>query len=82
MNWNALAQEYTAEANTLARHIKGLKDRLRQSNYSEQNELNRRIALLYTMYLEYRHTGQLLAAHPAALRETQEENALGKTTKL
>ena len=56
--------------------------RLRQSNYSEQNELNRRIALLYTMYLECRHTGQLLAAHPAALREIQEENALGKTTEL
>ena len=60
MNWNALAQEYTAEANTLARHIKELKDRLRQSNYSEQNELNRRIALLYTMYLECLVTGHAL----------------------
>lgn len=82
MNWNALAREYTEEAEALQKHITKLKCALKRASCSEQNELHRRIALLYTMYLECRHTGQLLAEHPAALRENEEAKAHGEIAEL
>lgn len=67
-----LAQEYLTEAETIQKRITALKAELRTASSSQSNELNRRIAILYTMYLECRHTGRLLAAHPATLREQAE----------
>ena len=63
------AQEYLTEADAIQRRIAALKTELRTASISQANDLNRRIAMLYTMYLECRHTGRLLAAHPVTLRE-------------
>lgn len=60
-----LAQEYLREAAALKRRVDTLRQALRRASCSERNELNRRIAMLYTMYLECRHTGLLLSSHPA-----------------
>ena len=82
MDWNALSREYTEEAEAIQQHIQTLRRALKRAKCSEQNELHRRIAILYTMYLECRHTGQLLATHPAALRELREGGRYGKTVEL
>lgn len=63
------AQEYLTEADNIQRRIAALKTELKTASFSQSNDLNRRIAILYTMYLECRHTGRLLAEHPITLRE-------------
>ena len=72
-------QEYLDEAERIKRRLLVIRA---ERDYDIAGEQAQRVQMLYTMYLECRHTGQLLAAHPAALREIQEENALGKTTEL
>ena len=76
-----LAREYLAEAASLMRRMEELKKELKTAGCSESCEINRRLAILYTMYLECRHTGNLLAEHPAVVRE-REEGAYGKTAEL
>lgn len=76
-----LAREYLAEAAALKQRMETLKEELKYAGCSESCEINRRIAILYTMYLECRHTGQQLAEHPVAQRE-REEDAYGKTAEL
>ena len=76
-----LAQEYLAEAENLKQRMERLKTELRTAGCAESCEINRRLAILYTMYLECRHVGQVLAAHPVTLRE-QEEDVYGKTAEL
>ncbi len=65
------SQEYLLEAEALRRRVAVLRSELAAAPCSQCSDLNRRIAILYTMYLECRHTGQLLREHPAALREQQ-----------
>lgn len=78
-----LAQEYLAEAETLKHRIAGLRKSLKTASCSESCEINRRIAILYTMYLECRHTGQVLEEHPVTVRERErEECSYGKTIEL
>lgn len=76
-----LAQEYLAEAANLKQRMELLKQSLKTAGCTESCEINRRIAILYTMYLECRHVGNLLLDHPAAQRE-REEDACGKTAEL
>lgn len=72
-NFTQLAQEYLKEAEDLKQHIQKLKQALKTATCNETHELNRRIAILYAMYLECRHTGTALQSHPALLREQQEQ---------
>lgn len=77
-----LAREYLAEAANLKQRMERLKEELKTAGCSESCEINRRLAILYTMYLECRHVGNLLTEHPAAQRERKEADAYGKTAEL
>ncbi len=59
ITWSA---EYYEQANIIKEKIVNLKQQLKGNEKSSQNtiELNRRIAILYSMYLECIHTGRLL----------------------
>ena len=81
MEFTQLAREYCTETEILKRRMDMLKEQLKTARYSEAREINRRLAILYTMYLECRHTGKLLTEHPVTLREREEE-AYGKTAVL
>ena len=73
MDYQKWAAEYAAEAETLRQRISALREELKTAGCNQANELTRRIAMLYSMYLECRHTGQLLSAHPATLRQLAEQ---------
>ena len=75
MNYQTWANEYLTEAEALRQRVSSLREELKTANCSQTNELNRRINLLYTMYLECRHTGQWLAGHPATQRQLAEKTA-------
>ena len=75
MDYEQWAGEYLAEAAHLRERIAKLRAALQTATASETTDLNRRIALLYTMYLECRHTGLFLQEHPAAQRQRAEREA-------
>ena len=81
MEFTQLAREYRTEAENLKRRMETLKEQLKTARCSEAREINRRLAILYTMYLECRHTGKVLTEHPVTLREREEE-IYGKTAAL
>ena len=63
------AQEYLDEAAAIQARINDLREESKTATISQLADLRYRMAMLYTMYLECRHTGRLLQEHPAALRE-------------
>ena len=73
MDYQNWANEYFTEAEALRQRVAALREELKTASCNQANELNRRIAMLYTMYLECRHTGQLLSTHPATLRQLAEQ---------
>lgn len=62
-NW---AAEYRREADALNDRVKALRSRLKKTYGRENCELKRRIAMLYTMYLECREVAIVLEHHPAS----------------
>ena len=73
MDYLKWTEEYFAQAEALRQRIAELKEQLETADCNQANELHRRIAMLYTMYLECRHTAKLLAEHPATLRQLAEQ---------
>ena len=73
MDYQNWANEYLTEAEALRQRVAALREELKTASCNQANELNRRIAILYTMYLECRHTGQLLFDHPATRRQRTEQ---------
>lgn len=80
MNYQNWAEEYLTEAEALRRRVAALREELKTANCNQANELNRRIAMLYAMYLECRHTGQLLSDHPATRRQLAEQEGTTHAT--
>jgi hypothetical protein len=67
-----LAQQYLSEASVLKAHIDRLRGQIPTATCSESADLKYRISILYTMYLECRHTGRFLSEHPIVLREKEQ----------
>ena len=65
MDFNEWGQEYLQEAQQLKDRITDLRERLKTANHRETNELNHRIYVLYSMYMECKQTGLLLQNHGA-----------------
>lgn len=63
MDFNEWGQEYLEEAQQLQVRIDGLRAKLKKAKRKEACELNRRIYMLYSMYLECKHTGLLLQSY-------------------
>jgi hypothetical protein len=63
MDFNEWGQEYLEEAQQLRLRIDGLRAELKTAKHKEACELNRRIYMLYSMYLECKHTGLLLQGY-------------------
>ncbi len=60
MYYEILSQEYFKEAEILKKHIKMLKTQCVEINSPNEDEINCRISILYSMYLDLRHTGKYL----------------------
>ncbi len=60
MNYTLWSQEYFKEAQILKEKVSSLKHQLKTSNDISISETNRRIAILYSMYLECIHTAKTL----------------------
>jgi hypothetical protein len=63
MDFNEWGQEYLQESQQLRLRIDTLRAQLKTAGHKEANELNRRIYMLYSMYLECKHTGLLLQSY-------------------
>lgn len=64
MNYGAWAAEYLEEAARIRQKIIALRQSAKEADVWDLNEINRRIGLLYTMYLELRDMGKFLSRHP------------------
>lgn len=60
MNYQVWSEEYFLQANKVKNHFQQLKKELKGKRASEKKDINRRIALIYPMYLELKHTGNYL----------------------
>lgn len=60
MDYIAWGQEYLDQANILYEKLEALKKREKYAKRRPDASLQRNIAILYSMYLECRHTGRLL----------------------
>lgn len=64
MDFQKWAAEYQQEADALSARITMLRQQRRTIGCRDINELDRRIAILYTMYLELRDVAKTLETHP------------------
>lgn len=64
MDFQKWSAEYAAEAATVKKRIDQLRIQRLNGSCADMLELDRRIAILYNMYLELRHTAGVLAKHP------------------
>lgn len=71
MDFNEWGQEYLQEAQQLRVRIDDLHVQLKTASRKEAIELNHRVYVLYSMYLECKHTGLLLENY----REDSDEPA-------
>ena len=60
MNYNDWSNQYYVQEKILKNYIKKLKTETTMASPSEFKDLNYRISLLYSMYLEVKHTGKYL----------------------
>lgn len=60
MNYKDWSNQYYVQEINLKRYIRKLKDEAKISSPSDSNDINYRIALLYYMYLEVKHTGRYI----------------------
>ncbi|MGN0551452.1 MAG: hypothetical protein ACI4I4_06380 [Acutalibacteraceae bacterium] len=60
MDYQNWSDEYSAEAQKLKEKIRNLREELKNSVNINNKELNRRITILYSMYLECKKTAVLL----------------------
>ena len=65
MNFSKWGQEYLQEASELKVRIDALREQLKTAKSSELCDLNRRIYMLYSMYLECKHIGMQLQSYDA-----------------
>jgi len=63
VDFNEWGQEYLQEAQQLKLRIDDLHTQLKTASRKETCELNHRIYVLYSMYLECKHTGLLLQSY-------------------
>lgn len=63
MDYNEWGQEYLQEAQQLNLRLDDLRTQLKTASRKEASELNYRIYVLYSMYLECKHTGLLLQSY-------------------
>lgn len=60
MDYTSWGEEYLNEAQALKARIDSLRRQLKTAAPNEAKELNERVALMYSMYLDCRETGRLL----------------------
>lgn len=60
MNYEIWSKEYFLQADIIKKHLKDLKNGLKGKSASERKDINQRIAIIYPMYLELKHTGNFL----------------------
>lgn len=60
MNYKDWSNQYYLQEKSLKEYIKKLRTKTRVARPSELKDLNYRISLLYSMYLEVKHTGRYL----------------------
>lgn len=60
MNYTNWSLEYDEEAQLLKEHMKKLRQELKHKKSSDVKEINRRLSLMYPMYLEMKHIAQHL----------------------
>lgn len=62
MNYKEWSEQYLFQSSAINRYIKKLKKEKMVESVEEERLFNHRIAVLYKMYLETRHTAQYLKA--------------------
>ena len=60
MDYTSWGEEYLEEARALKARVDCLRKQLKNTTPNEAKELNERITLMYSMYLDCRETGRLL----------------------
>lgn len=75
MDYNEWGQEYLQEAQQLKLRLDGLRVQLKTASRKEASELNYRIYVLYSMYLECKHTGLLLQSYEENGKESMKRGA-------
>ncbi len=60
MNYIAWGKQYLDEAEKLKAHIDNIRSNWSRKTQDERLSANHRTAILYDMYLECKHTGELL----------------------
>ena len=61
MNYKDWRSQYYVQEIKLKKYIRKLKDQAKVASPSDSNDINYRIALLYSMYLEVKHTGKYIS---------------------
>ncbi|WP_099204698.1 hypothetical protein [Scatolibacter rhodanostii] len=60
MDYTKWGQEYLIEAKKIKAHIDNIRLNWKHKSQDEKLSINHRTAILYDMYLECKHTGELL----------------------
>lgn len=76
MDFMSWGEEYLEEAHGIKTRIDFLRSQLKTATANEGKELNERIALMYSMYLDCRETGRLLQSLATERRVHLEEKTL------
>lgn len=71
MNYIRLYQEYSRDSKNIQEHIKCLKGQALFFNDDERYMLKNRISILYTMYLELKHTEEYLKRKQGLIERAQ-----------
>lgn len=69
MDYIAWSQEYLLESEKIRAKVNRLKSELKTYKGDNARELNRRITILYSMYLECKHTAKYLSSRAESIGE-------------
>lgn len=69
MDYIAWSQEYLCEAEKLKSKVNRLKSELKAYRGDNARDINRRITMLYSMYLECKHTAKYLSSRAESTGE-------------
>lgn len=73
MDFIRWGEEYLEEARVLKARVDVLRHQLKSAEPSQARDLNERIYILYSMYLDCRETGRLLKSFEKTRRDCHEE---------
>ena len=76
MDYMSWGEEYLEEARALKARVDCLRKQLKTATPNEAKELNERITLMYSMYLDCRETGRLLQSFAKERRARREKETL------